>query len=138
MNEHLRCSFQHIALNENATLRENCNVMTECMQKIQEVVEKIQKELRKKLDPTLYEKLLSQSLSPDELTSISKCIEGVCGFATAASTALVALLIENGVILAEITSKIVKIAAGTFACVGLAVVFLGIDMIVEAIAGSIE
>ncbi|KAK9976707.1 hypothetical protein ABG768_021912 [Culter alburnus] len=138
MNEHLNCSFQHIELNEEATLQENCKVMIECMQKIQEVVEKIDKELKEKLEPTLYEKLLNLSLLPEDFKLVSKVVEGVCGVATVGSTTLVSFLIDKGVILAKITSKFVKIAAGTLATLGLAVVFLGIDMIVQAILGSIE
>ncbi|XP_048010439.1 single-pass membrane and coiled-coil domain-containing protein 3-like [Megalobrama amblycephala] len=106
MNKHLNCSFQHITLNEDASLQENCKVMIECMHKIQAVVEKIDKELKEKLDPTLYEKLLNKSLLPEHFKLVSNVVEGVC--------------------------------AGTFACVGLGVVFMGIDMIVEAILGSIE
>ncbi|XP_048050593.1 single-pass membrane and coiled-coil domain-containing protein 3-like [Megalobrama amblycephala] len=138
MNDHLSCSFQHIKLNEEASLQENCNVMIECMQKIQAVVEKIDKELKEKLDPTLYEKLRSLSLLPEDFNLVSKVLEVVCGVATVVSTTVIGLLIKNGVILENITSKFVIIGAGTLACVGLAVVFMGIDMIVEAILGSIE
>ncbi|ROI33917.1 Single-pass membrane and coiled-coil domain-containing protein 3 [Anabarilius grahami] len=138
MNEHLSCSFQHIEMNEDATLQENCNVMIECMHKIQAVVEKIDTELKEKLDPTLYEKLLSLSLSPDEFELISKALEAVCGLATLASATVIGLLIDKGVILANITSTFVKIGALTVASLVLEVVFMGIDMIVEAILGSVE
>ncbi|XP_067249291.1 single-pass membrane and coiled-coil domain-containing protein 3-like [Chanodichthys erythropterus] len=138
MNEQLSCSFQHIEMNEAASLQENCNVMIDCMQKIQEVVEKIDKELKEKLEPTLYEKLLNLSLFPEDFKLVSKVVEGVCGVATVGSTTLGGLLIDKGVILAKITNKFVKIVVGTLASLGLAVVFLGIDMIVEAILGSIE
>ncbi|XP_048011853.1 single-pass membrane and coiled-coil domain-containing protein 3-like [Megalobrama amblycephala] len=138
MNKHLGCSFQHIELDNCATLQENCNVMIECMHKIQAVVEKIDKELKEKLEPTLYEKLLSLSLTPEDFQVVSKVLEVVCGLATLASTTVIGLLIDKGIILAKITSKFVKIGAGTLACIGLGVVFLGIDMIVDAILGSIE
>ncbi|KAK9976708.1 hypothetical protein ABG768_021913 [Culter alburnus] len=140
MNKHLNCSFQHITLNESATLRDNCNVMIECMHKIQAVVEKIDKKLKEKLEPTLYEKLkvLNLSLPPEEFKDISIAIKTVCGVEGLTATAVVSILIRTGDILANITSKFVKIGAGTLACVGLAVVFIGIDMIVEAILGSIE
>ncbi|XP_067249286.1 single-pass membrane and coiled-coil domain-containing protein 3-like [Chanodichthys erythropterus] len=108
------------------------------MHKIQAVVEQIDKELKEKLEPTLYEKLLSLSLTPEDFKLVSKVVEGVCGVATLGSITLLTHLIDKGVILAKITSKFVKIGAGTLACVGLAVVFIGIDMIVEAILGSIE
>ncbi len=62
MNKHLNCYFQHIFLNENATLRENCDVMIGCIHKIQAEVERIDKKLKEKLEPTLYEKLRNLSL----------------------------------------------------------------------------
>ncbi|KAK9976716.1 hypothetical protein ABG768_021921 [Culter alburnus] len=140
MNKHLNCSFQHITLNKSVSLRENCNVMIECLHKIQAVVEKIDKELKEKLDPTLYEKLkvLNLSLPPEELKSLSIAIKTVCGVEGMKATTVVSTLIYTGDILVNLVSKIGKIGAGTLACVGLAVVFIGIDMIVEAIAGSIE
>ncbi|XP_067249288.1 single-pass membrane and coiled-coil domain-containing protein 3-like [Chanodichthys erythropterus] len=138
MNEHLSCSFQHIKITEGSSLHDNCNVMIECMHKIQAEIEKIDKELKEKLEPTLYEKLLSLSLLPEDFKVVSKVVEGVCGVATVGSTTLVGLLIDKGKILGNITSTFAKIAAGTLACFGLAVVFMGIDMIVEAILGSIE
>ncbi|KAK9976706.1 hypothetical protein ABG768_021911 [Culter alburnus] len=138
MNEHLSCSLEHIKLNENASLQENCNVMIECMHKIQAEIEKIDKELKEKLEPTLYEKLQNKSLSTTDFQLISKALKVVCGFATEGSTTLVSLLINKGVILAKITSTFAKIGALTLASVGLGVVFMGIDMIVEAILGRIE
>ncbi|KAK9976715.1 hypothetical protein ABG768_021920 [Culter alburnus] len=138
MNDHLSCSLEHIKLNEEASLQENCNVMIECMHKVQAEIEKIDKELKEKLEPTLYEKLQNKSLSTTDFQLISKALKVVCGFATEGSTTLVSLLINKGVILAKITSTFAKIGALTLANVGLGVVFMGVDMIVEAILGSIE
>ncbi|XP_016339974.1 single-pass membrane and coiled-coil domain-containing protein 3-like [Sinocyclocheilus anshuiensis] len=138
MNKHLSCSFEHIFLNESATLRENCDVIIGCMRKIQAEVERIDKRLKEKLEPTLYEKLRSLSLSTVDFKAISKAFEAVCGIATVGATVLVGYLIDKGFILANITKKFAIIGAGTLASVALAVVFLGIDMIVEAILGKIE
>ncbi len=138
MNKHLCCSFKHISLKEDYTLQANCDVMIGCMHKIQAVVEKIDKELKEKLEPTLYEKLRNLSISPTDFKAVSKAVEAVCGIASVGSTVLVGYLINTGVILASITSTYALIGAGALASVGLAVVFLGIDMIVEAILGSIE
>ncbi|XP_067249290.1 single-pass membrane and coiled-coil domain-containing protein 3-like [Chanodichthys erythropterus] len=138
MNEHLNCSFDYIELDENVTLQENCNVMIECMQKVQAKIEQIDKELKEKLDPTLYEKLRNKSLSTTDFQLISNIMEGVYGVATLGSTTLVSLLIDKGVILAKITNTFAKIGTITFASVGLGVAFMGIDMIVQAILGSVE
>ncbi len=138
MNKYLSCSFEHIALNESTTLRENCDVMIGCMHKIQAVVERIDKKLKEKLEPTLYEKLRNLSLSTTDFKAISKSFEAVCGVPTVGSTVLVGYLIDKGIILTNLTRTYARIGAGTFACVGLAVVFMGINMIVEAIIGKIE
>ncbi len=138
MNKYLCCSFEHISLKEDDTLQANCDVMIGCMHKIQAVVERIDKELKEKLEPTLYEKLRNLSISPTDFKAVSKAVEAVCGIASVGFTVLVGYLINNGIILASITSTYALIGAGALASVGLAVVFLGIDMIVEAILGSIE
>ncbi|KAK9976714.1 hypothetical protein ABG768_021919 [Culter alburnus] len=138
MNEHLSCSFQHIKITEGSSLQDNCKVMIECIHKIQAEIEKIDKELKEKLEPTLYEKLLSLSLLPEDFKLVSKVVEGVCGVATALSPIVVGVLVRDGVILANITSMCLAFTAGSFASLALGVVFLGIDMIVEAILGSIE
>lgn len=138
MNKHLCCSFDHITLNEDATLQKNCDVMIGCMHKIQAVVERIDTELKEMLEPTHYEKLRNLSLSTTDFKAISKAFEAVCSVGTVGSAVLVGYLIDKGIILANITKTYALIGAGTLASVGLAVVFLGIDMIVEAILGSIE
>ncbi|XP_058632651.1 single-pass membrane and coiled-coil domain-containing protein 3-like [Onychostoma macrolepis] len=139
MNKYLSCSFEHITLNESATLRENCDVMIGCMNMIQAEVEKIDKKLKEKLEPTLYKKLRKvSSLSSVDFKAISNAFAIVCGIGSLGSAVLFGCLLKNGTILANITSKFVKIGATALAGVVLAVVFLGIDMIVEAIIGKIE
>ncbi len=138
MNKHLCCSFEHISLKEDDTLQANCDVMIGCMHKIQAVVERIDKELKEKLEPTLYEKLLKLSISPTDFKAASNAFKAVCGIASLGSIVLVSCLISTGDILASITRTFGSIGAGAIASVGLAVVFLGIDMIFEAILGSME
>ncbi len=138
MNKYLNCSFQHIFLNENATLRENCDVMIGCIHKIQAEVERIDKKLKEKLEPTLYEKLRNLPLTSTDFKKISKAFMGIFGAASIGSTVLLIYLIKNGTILSSIAGKFALFGAGALASLGLAVVFLGIDMIVEAILGKIE
>ncbi len=63
---------------------------------------------------------------------------GIFGAASIGSTVLLIYLIKNGTILSSISGKFALFGAGALASLGLAVVFLGIDMIVEAILGKIE
>ncbi|KAK2910795.1 hypothetical protein Q8A67_002928 [Cirrhinus molitorella] len=57
VNQHLGSSFRPITLNEKATVKENCDVMIKHVNQIQAKVEQVDKELKEKLDPTLYERL---------------------------------------------------------------------------------
>ncbi len=57
VNKHLYASFSLITLDEKATIKQNCDVMTERMNQIQAKVEEVDEELKKKLDPNLYESL---------------------------------------------------------------------------------
>ncbi len=107
-----------------------CNIMAE--------VERIDRQLKEKLEPTRYEKLRNLSLSSEDFKAISKAFEAVCGVATVESTVFVGYLIDNVATLANITKSYAIIVAGRFACVRLAVVFLGIDMIVKDIIGKFE
>jgi len=63
LNEHLHLSFSPIALDEKATVKENCEVIIGRIHEIQAEVEKIDQHLKEKLEPKLYEKLLASSLT---------------------------------------------------------------------------
>ncbi len=57
VNKHLYSSFSPITLDEKATVKQNCDVMIERVNQIQAKVEEVDEELKKKLDPNLYESL---------------------------------------------------------------------------------
>ncbi|XP_051539545.1 single-pass membrane and coiled-coil domain-containing protein 3-like isoform X2 [Myxocyprinus asiaticus] len=139
LNKHLCLSFSPIYLNEKATVKQNCDVMIECIHKIQAEVGRIDKELKKNLEPTLYEKLRNnKSLSTTDLKLVGNVISAVCGIAAVTSTFVVGWLIMNGMILARITAIFTTIGTGLLASCVLGVIFMGVDMIVSAILGSIE
>ncbi|XP_073694056.1 single-pass membrane and coiled-coil domain-containing protein 3-like [Garra rufa] len=138
LKKHLGWSFSPITLDEKATLKENCDVIIECIHEIQAEVEKIDMQLKEKLEPTLYEKLGHKNLSVPDYQKVKKALHGVCACGGVASGFVVGWLIYNGTILANIASTLVKVAASGAALVALGVVFLGIDMIIGAIVGSIE
>ncbi|KAI2665909.1 Single-pass membrane and coiled-coil domain-containing protein 3 [Labeo rohita] len=138
LKKHLGWSFSPITLNEKATVKENCDVIIECIHEIQAEVEKIDMQLKEKLEPTLYEKLRNENLSVNDYQIFRKAVYDVCGVGGSASIVAVNWLIKNGTILTNITSSFAKFATGLAAGVALGVVFMGIDMIVGAILGSIE
>ncbi|XP_073688689.1 single-pass membrane and coiled-coil domain-containing protein 3-like [Garra rufa] len=63
LEKHFGWSFSPISLNEEATVKENCDVIIERIREIQAKVEKIDTQLKEKLEPTLYEKLKNMNLS---------------------------------------------------------------------------
>ncbi|MBN3312477.1 SMCO3 protein, partial [Atractosteus spatula] len=138
LKEHLGLSFSPITLNKQASIKENCDVMIQCMHEIQAEVEKINKKLKEKLEPTLYEKLRTLSPTVHDLKHISKAVSGTLSVTGFTSCIVLSWLIKNGMILKNITSTFVKVGSGCIGCVVLGVLFLGIDMITQAILGSIE
>lgn len=138
LNKHLHLSFSLIALNEKATVQENCDIIIGCIHEIQAEVEKIDRKLKEKLDPKLYEKLKDMNLSVHDLTQVAGHISIALGIVGLASSIVVGWLIMSGRILTNIRLTFARIATGFAAGVVLGVVFIGVDMIVQAIQGSIE
>ncbi|XP_058632977.1 single-pass membrane and coiled-coil domain-containing protein 3-like [Onychostoma macrolepis] len=134
VNEHLHSSFSKITLNEKATVKENCDVMIKRVNQIQAKVEEVDEELKKKLEPALYEKLQHASLQDFKRfpTWFKATITIVCQISSAL---LVTYLMKNIQILTNITSTCAKILGGIFASV---VIGLLVDLIVSAILGYIE
>ncbi|XP_043094460.1 single-pass membrane and coiled-coil domain-containing protein 3-like [Puntigrus tetrazona] len=138
MNKYLSCSFEHISLIECATLRENCSLIVGSVSNIMAVIERIDRELKDKLEPGLYEKLRKMSLSSAAFKEISKAFEEVGGAATVEAAVFIGYLIDNVTTLANVIKTYAIIVAGKFACVKLSVVFLGVDMIVKDFIGKFE
>ncbi|KAL1250898.1 hypothetical protein QQF64_018694 [Cirrhinus molitorella] len=143
LNKYLGLSFCPIALNEKATVKENCDAIIERIREIQAEVEKIDEKLKEQLEPTLYEKLKNMSLSVPEFQLVSSVVHATCGVAAIAASAvyvveLVVWLIQNTDILADMSEVFHKIAIVVLSSVALGVFFAGIDMIAQAIIGSIE
>uniref|UniRef100_A0A672NCR5 Uncharacterized protein n=1 Tax=Sinocyclocheilus grahami TaxID=75366 RepID=A0A672NCR5_SINGR len=133
-NKHLHSSFSPITLNENATVKENCDVMIERVNQILAKVEEVDEEMKKKLGPTLYEKLQHMSLKDfNKVPAVDKAaITLVCQISVGV---LVVYLIKKKKILETVTSIYCKIARGICASI---VIGLAVDVIVSAIVGYIE
>uniref|UniRef100_A0A673JBS8 Single-pass membrane protein with coiled-coil domains 3 n=1 Tax=Sinocyclocheilus rhinocerous TaxID=307959 RepID=A0A673JBS8_9TELE len=138
LKEHLGLSFRPVALNEKTTVKENCDVIIERIREIQAKVEKIDQQMKAKLEPTLYEKLKNMSLSVHDYQLFSGVVSAVCGVAGTAAVVAVGWLIKNGKILTNMRSTFGLIGTGIMAAVVVGVLFMGIDMIIGAILGGIE
>ncbi len=140
LNKYLGLSFSPITLNEEATVKENCDVIIERIREIQAEVEKIDEKLKEKLEPTLYEKLKNRSLSVPEFQQIVPVVHVLCDVAGIAFPAikLISWLIKNRHILTDMSQVFVYIGeafVGAFVC---RLLFTGIDIIIQAILGSLE
>nr|XP_055062681.1 single-pass membrane and coiled-coil domain-containing protein 3-like [Misgurnus anguillicaudatus] len=139
LNEHLKCSISKVTLDVKATLKQNCEVLIQAIRKIQDEVEKIDKRLKEKLEPTLYENLKNMdSALPQDLAVFSTVSRIVTGSTGAVSGLVLICLLKKGIIFKSLISKIGLLASSVIGGLVITVVFMGIDMIVGAIIGSIE
>lgn len=140
LNKHLHMSFSPIALDEKATVKENCDVITKRIHEIQAEVEKIDTHLKEQLEPALYEKLLKSSLTVPDLNHVSVILTRF--FCSAASISAIGIdvfcwLIKNGKILKNITLAISKIGIAVIGGVVFGVLLV-IGMVVEVFLGMKE
>lgn len=136
LDKHLGLSFSPIYLNNDATIKENCEVMIQRMHEIQAEVKKIEEKLKEKLEPDLYEKLKTLSPSVKDLKQIQLILSGSLGALSLVSATVVCYLIKSGRILVNVISTCAKACAGAFFSLGLGVLFMGVDMMIQAILGA--
>nr|XP_055074677.1 single-pass membrane and coiled-coil domain-containing protein 3-like isoform X2 [Misgurnus anguillicaudatus]XP_055074678.1 single-pass membrane and coiled-coil domain-containing protein 3-like isoform X2 [Misgurnus anguillicaudatus] len=139
LRKHLRLCFNPITLNERATVKANCDVLIQRVREIQAQLAKIDEKLMKELEPDLYEKLKKKDLSILERAKVSGVLRGIqFGLAGFAAPFVLSWLFQNVTILASITGTCGVIATGLLGYVVFGVLLMGIDMIIQAILGSIE
>lgn len=63
LNNNFNSSFRKICVNENGSVKENCDLIIECIHEIQAKLQTIDQELKEKVEPTLYERLKNISVS---------------------------------------------------------------------------
>ncbi|MBN3299306.1 single-pass membrane and coiled-coil domain-containing protein 3 isoform X2 [Amia ocellicauda] len=139
LNENFNCKFETITLDEGKTVKENCNVFLEAVRKIQAKIEEIDRRLKEKLEPSCYQEILKlRNPSTGHLRTIQNALHGVVSLATVAGAGVLIHLIKNGGVLANISSRVARVAAGFFGCLAISALGLGIDMLLGAICGMIE
>ncbi|KAI2647687.1 Single-pass membrane and coiled-coil domain-containing protein 3 [Labeo rohita] len=139
LKEHLGLSFSKITLNEKATVKENCDKIIARIREIQAEVEKINQQLKQKLEPTLYEKLKNKSLSECDFQPVLNVVRRLYHLAAISSAvALVAWLISNVTMMTSITVTFGLIAIGVMGCVVFGVLCMGIGLILGNIVGKME
>lgn len=141
LNSHVnKAHFDNIYVNENQTIKENCNVLINRIDEIQAIIKKVDEKIKEKLDPTLYRKLTDRNVSFKNRAQIAEnVLHVVAGVVATAAAIAVCVAIASGGILAPVVAVIGVVATSTIA--GVLVSALGglvLDAIFQAISGAIE
>jgi uncharacterized membrane protein YdfJ with MMPL/SSD domain len=133
-------SFDHIAVDEDKSLKDNSNLLIGRIEAAQDIIEKIDKELAAKLDPTLYRNLTNVDLSfQDRMETAQKATHVVTGVVITVAAIAVCVAIASGGILAPVVAVLGALATSAIATAIISIIGgLGIGMIVGAITGAIE
>ena len=128
-----------IYVNDDGSVKSNCQTLLDKMDEIMAVVDKIDEDLSNQLDPEAYRQLNTPDLSfSDRIALAKKAVSAGLSIAATIAGIVVISLIKNGVILAKIVTAIGLIKTCAVATVVLGVLTLGIDMIASAIIGAVE
>uniref|UniRef100_A0A8C8REP0 Single-pass membrane protein with coiled-coil domains 3 n=1 Tax=Pelusios castaneus TaxID=367368 RepID=A0A8C8REP0_9SAUR len=142
LNTHLGCKITPIEMKKDGTIKENCEIFIYTMNKIQEVLQGIDEELKKKLEPSLYQKLHDVTESDTTKMSIIKSVAHlITGFAGSAALGIVVKLCLNKVASLTMSRLVTIMAKIGVSAIGLVVGIaagLTIELILSAIIGAIE
>lgn len=134
------CNFEHISVNEDHTVKQNCDVLETRIKQMQAIIEKVDKLLAEKLDPDLYRKLTNVDISFEERVQTAKNVmHVVTGVVIAAAAIAVIAAIASGGVLAPVIAVIGLVATSAIATVVISLIGgLVIGSITQAITGAIE
>uniref|UniRef100_A0A8D0L3N6 Single-pass membrane protein with coiled-coil domains 3 n=1 Tax=Sphenodon punctatus TaxID=8508 RepID=A0A8D0L3N6_SPHPU len=142
LNTHLGCSIAPIMMKEDGTIKKNCDIIIQAMSEIQQEVCKIDKEMKEKLEPMLYQKLCD--IKQPELEKIEiarRVVSVILGEATAVAGMVAVKLIGSNIIIVavnKLVALLAQIGASVLGSIGIGILGLGIDMILHAILGAVE
>ena len=141
INEHMEPvpKLQHIQVDYDVDVDTNASKLIKQMEKIQKIIEEVDKELAEKLEPEAYRKLMDEFTPYKEKLSIAKkAISG--GLATVGTVAgiYVATKIYSGAILTSLTRVTGRLIGSAIGTIAVGVLTMGLDMIAGAIVGAVE
>ena len=141
LNRHVKkCKLTHIKVDEEMTLEQNSKILIAAIEKIQAIVERVDRHLKEKLDPGIYRKLRNIDLSfRDRISTAENSMHVVATVAATAAAIAVCVAIASFGVLAPVvavigiaaTSSMASVAVGAFAV-------FAVDAFVGAITGAIE
>ncbi|NXC24884.1 SMCO3 protein, partial [Campylorhamphus procurvoides] len=142
LNEHLGCTINHIQMRESSTVKENCDIIIQVMNEIQHQVEKIDNDMKEKLEPVLYQKLYD--IKEPELEKIAiaqRVFSIILGEATSTAGVVAIKLFGSNLLtltLGKLISLLAQIGASVLGGISITIIGLGIEMILHAILGAVE
>ncbi|XP_009896805.2 single-pass membrane and coiled-coil domain-containing protein 3 [Dryobates pubescens] len=142
LNEHLGCTIPHIQMRESSTVKENCDIIIQAMSEIQHQVQKIDSDMKEKLEPVLYQKLYD--IKEPELEKIAiahKIFSIVLGEATSTAEMVALKLLGSSLVtftVSKLISLLAQIGASVLGGISITILGLGIEMILHAILGAVE
>lgn len=141
LNSHVKGSnFDHIAVDDHKTVKDNCHILLERIRQVQAVVGRIDEKIKEKLDPELYEKLQDKDISFNNRAQIAEnVLHVVAGVVATAAAVAVCAAIASGGILVPVVAAIGALATCAIASVVIgAIGGIALDAIFQAIVGAIE
>ncbi|XP_060100560.1 single-pass membrane and coiled-coil domain-containing protein 3 [Heteronotia binoei] len=142
LNAHLGAKIIHIKMKEEGTIKQNCDIIIQALNDIQQQLGNFDKELKEKLEPVMYQKLYD--IKQPELEKIGiacKIVSIVLGEATATAGAIVVKLIGSNIIMVtvnKLVALLAQIGVSVLGGLGISVLGLGIEIILHAILGAVE
>ncbi|NXG47121.1 SMCO3 protein, partial [Psilopogon haemacephalus] len=142
LNEHLGCTITHIQMREGRTVKENCDIIIQAMSEIQHQLQKIDSDMKEKIEPVLYQRLYD--IKEPELEKIAiahKIFSILLGEATATAGMVAMKLLGSNLVtmtVSKLISLLAQIGASVLGGISITILGLGIEMILHAILGAME
>ncbi|NXP79603.1 SMCO3 protein, partial [Ramphastos sulfuratus] len=142
LNEHLGCTITHIQMRKSSTVKENCDIMIQAMSEIQHQVQKIDSDMKEKIEPVLYQKLYD--IKEPELEKIAiahKIFSIILGEVTSTAGMVAMKLLGSNLVtltVSKLISLLAQIGASVLGGISITILGLGIEMILHAILGAME
>lgn len=138
INTHLQGNIKHVSIDNDDTVKANAQRISDCVDAINKFVKQKLEDIKTRLDPKIFKMLMDVSVSFEKKIKLAEefaesllPIGGVVGMLSSSTIAGMDFL--EGVV--EVVGET---ATSAFAAIGVGVLFLGIDMIAEAIIGAVE
>uniref|UniRef100_A0A8D2KZF0 Single-pass membrane protein with coiled-coil domains 3 n=2 Tax=Varanus komodoensis TaxID=61221 RepID=A0A8D2KZF0_VARKO len=142
LNEHLGAKITYINMKEGGTIKENCDIIIQAINDIQQEVWQLDKQIKERLEPVMYQKLYD--IKQPELEKIAiahRIVSIILGEATASAGSVAVKLICSNVLtvtMNKLAALLAQIGVSVLGGIAISILGLGIDVILHAILGAVE